>query len=359
MTAHHAPRRLVTRRQRLRRSLLGPRVLDGVVRALRKSWWVVTALLLIGGVVARYELVSEDDLGPLALPDEVAAGPQTELVSLADEFDPASTIHYAGLDMALIGARAIPENNSGRPIVVADLAVRNSSNHQIRIPLNLIRLVSADDVVTPLARLDYAENSERLVLDPGESQLALAVFKLRTPLEDDLGLYEIQVGEDGRWPENLPLQGEVLPSAFPRPLLPEVAGGAFDDAELSAPADEVFEVMVEHGGFDITVTAAETALQYGPYRAPIGRHLAVITVEVSGNPATVEAITGSGNFWTLDDGATDHRVIRSEVLDRSVDGSSVTRLLVFSYGTESSNVTLLAGDGRSTEIASYPVQAFE
>lgn len=338
---------------------MGPRVLDGAVRTLRKSWWVVTALLLIAGVVARYDLVSEDDLGPLALTDEMAAGPQTELVSLADEFDPASTIHYAGLDLALIDARAIPENNSGRPIIVADVAVRNSSNHQIRIPLNLIRLVSADDVVTPLTRLDYAENTERLVLDPGESQLALAVFKLRTPLEEDLSLYGIQIGEEGRWPENLPLEGEVLPSAFPRPLLPEAAAGPFDDAELSAPPAEESQLTVQHGGFDITVTAAETALQYGPYRAPIGQHLAIITVEVSGSPASVEAITGSRNFWALDDGATDQRVLRSEVLDRSVDGTSVTRQLVFSYSTESSNVTLTAGDGRSTEIASYPVQAFE
>lgn len=333
--------------------------MDGAVRALRKSWWVATALLLAVGVVSRYDLVTEDDLGPLAATGEVAAGPETALVVLADDFDPESTIHYGGLDMALLGARSIPENNSGQPIIVADLAVRNASDHQIRVPLNLIRLVSVDDVVTPLTRLDYAENSERLVLDPGESQLALAVFKLRGSMDEDLSLYEIQVGEDGRWPENLPLEGEVLPSAFPRPLLPEIAAEPFDDAELSAVVDESLLVAVRHDGYGITVTEAETALQYGPYRAPIGRHLAVITVEVAGDPASVEEVTGSEDFWILDDGADEHRVVRSVVTNRTDDGSRVSRQLVFSYSTESSNLRLIAGEGLSTEIASYPVQAVE
>ena len=313
---------------------------------LRKLWWFTTAALLLVAVVSRFDLVTLDDLGPLGEGREVAAGDDGAAGLVADEFDALPAVRYAGVDVALLDSRIIPENSSGKPIIVADLAVRNTNATQVRLLTQQINLILGDGTVSPMDRFEFAPHPDRLVLAPGEAQQALAVFPISDELTDDLGSYSLQVGELGRWPENLGLDGVVAPSLYHRSL--EV---------LAQPED-----LLPFGNLIVDMTSATAALEYGVYRAPVGDHLAVISLSVFGTPGTDEMDSFDEELWTLVDADGPQRALRATVVERSVAGGNATVELVFAYSTETSELELFVSEDSLSDavsVARFDVQAFE
>lgn len=315
-----------------------------VIERLYKAWWAVTALLLIVGVVVRFELVTDEDLGPLAPGAEVAAPDGATLAVAGGAFDGLPSVRYAGLDIALVNARPVPVNNAGVPIVVVELALRNTTSVQARVPTTLLNLVGPHGALTRTDRFEYSEHDSRVVINAGRTEEVLAVFKLDTSLGTDLEGYQLQVGERGRWPETMALVGEIEASAYPRAL------------ENTGP--EPGPVTVD--GLDFELIDAHSDLEYGVYRAAIDQHLAVMTVSATAGIGTPARPLPPSARWTLTDNHGDHQPIRATVGTPSEDGTAVDIELVFAYSTEASQLTLRVGQsGHRPVVARFDVQPFE
>ena len=315
-------------------------VTEQIVRFLSKSWWVVTALLLLVGSAVHFELVTEDNLGPLVAPSEVAAG-AGDLIALPGELDGYPSVAYAGTTVALIDARTIPINQTGRPIMVVDLAVENRSDVQARVPLTMLTLVRPDGRTFTAERFEYTEFSNRLAVDAGEVEQALVVFMLPPGQTGPTSGYQLEVGEAGRWPVSLGLDGSVSEAAFPQ--------------ELALADGSVGVEPAQYQGLRVELLDAVTALEHGVYRAPIGRHLAVMSVRVVG------ASTGlDRNLWTVVDRNGESRAIRADVVESSQDGTDAVVELVFSYSTDVSDLSLFVGRSDTRDlVATFSTQAFE
>lgn len=315
-------------------------VTEQIVRSLSKSWWVVTALLLMVGSALHFELVTEDDLGPLAAGSEVAAG-ETDLIAVPGELDDYPSVDYAGIKVALIDARAIPVNQTGRPIVVVDLAIENQSDVQARVPLAMLKLVRTDGRTFTAERFEYTEHSNRVSISPGDVDQALVVFKLPPGRTGAVSSYELEIGEAGRWPVMLGLDGSASEPDFPQPL-------ALADSSVGAEA-------AQYQGLRVELLDAVTALEHGVYRAPVGQHLAVISVRVVGASAGIDR-----NLWTMADQNGESRAIRASIVEASADGTDATVEVVFSYSTGMSELSLFVGRSDTRDlVATFETQAFE
>lgn len=315
-------------------------VTEQIVRSLSKSWWVVTALLLLVGSAVHFELITEDDLGPLASLSEVAAGPG-DLAALPGELDGFPSADYAGLTVALIDARTIPVNQTGRPIMVVDLAIENRSDVQARVPLAMLTLVRPDGRTFEAERFEYTEYSNRLTVGSGAVEQALVVFKLSPGPTGPTSGYQLEIGEAGRWPVSLGLDGSVTEADFPQTL--ELVDGSVG----AEPA--------QYQGLRVELLDAVTALEHGVYRAPVGRHLAVISVRVVGASSGLDR-----NLWTVVDRKGESRAIRASIVESSEDGTDATVELVFSYSTDVSELSLFVGRSDTRDlVAAFATQAFE
>lgn len=332
-----------------RRHRLARRLPEGTLRVIGRLWLLASIALAATAAVVNYDLLAAEELGPLARDSEVAAAEAPALAAVADEFDAYPSVDYAGLEIALVEARVIPENRSGHPIIVADLAIRNGGVIQARLPKAMFNLVTAGagsgEVAIEPVRFDYATYDDRLVIDPGATEQALAVFVLRGESAvaalglrpeagsgtEALGRFELRVGERGRWPVNLPLTGQAPEPAFPRDL----------EVVLAAPV--AFE------GLEVELTSARSALDYGIYRAPIDRQLAIVTVLVSGPPTTTPAI-GDGAWSLVDDADGSRTPIRSRTTTASAETGVAELELVFAYEAGSTGLDLVLGAGRSEQV---------
>ena len=307
---------------------------------LIRTWLVATVALLVVGAPVHFDLVTEDRLGPLVATTEVAASGEGGYPGPATDFDSLPSVNYAGLDVALLEVRVVPDNRSGRPIVVAEIAVRNTSPVQARLLLKMVQLVGPEGQLTAPDRFDYTDNRSRLAVEPGRVEGGLLVFKLRggaSPLATD---YALQIGEEGRWPVTLPLDGPVPAPAYPMPL----------DVTVGEP--------IRYRGLSITLLDARSALQYGVYRAQIGQHLAVIEVSVSGPSESASALDRSA--WALLDDDSGRSPIRAVPGPPPASGKGKSTVLVFAYDTEASSLTLVVGQGDDRQVvAEFKVQSFE
>ncbi|MGH1488731.1 MAG: hypothetical protein ACRBK7_04940 [Acidimicrobiales bacterium] len=341
------------------------KVLDVSIAVLAKTWWVATAAVALVGGAVHFDLVTEGNLGPLAGTSEVAAGNDASFAAVDSEFDTYPNTRYAGVDLAVIDARIVPVNQTGAPIAVIELGVRNNNSTQARLPLKMVSLIGPNGVQTELDRFEYTEYSTRMVVEPWSTDRGLAVFKLSVAASVSLADYHLQIAENGRWPVTVPLDSSALPraEAYPQAL------------EIALIADQL-----NYRGMSLELIEAFTALEYGVYRAPIGRHLAVITVDITGSPASAMG-TVESELWTLTESKVggnnnivsqnDSRAIRALAGENPVDGSTVTDAtgavtttarvhLVFSYSTEASRLSLQIGGADAPQaVAEFKVQAFE
>lgn len=364
------------RRRRFLGLRLGRRFLDLAIAVLAKTWWVATAAVLLVGAAVRYDLVIENNLGPLTGTAEVAAGGEADFFATDSVFYAYPNTSYAGIDLAVIDARIVPRYQTGAPIAIVELGVRNQTGLQSRLPTKLFQLVGPNGVHIDLDRFEYTEHTSRMVVESGQTARGLAVFQLAAAASENLADYHLQIAETGRWPASVLLDSSVTPPAnpYPQPL------------EASAAGERL-----EFDGLTIELTEATQALEYGVYRAPIGRHLAVVTLEITGSPTDAAAAVDR-QLWTLVDskfggnrnvisqsenrairvisGPTPSAAVAAEATSTAPGASgpsgtvaprtTVTMQLVFSYSTESSRLALRIGDPADRKtVAEFEVQAVE
>jgi hypothetical protein len=323
---------------------------------LSRAWGVLTVLLALVFSVVRFEVIAEDGLGPL-LVDVDADGLGGDELAAPAELAAVDTIRYGGLDIALLDIRPIPDNNSGSPIIVIDLVVGNDAQSTVRLPEGYLHLISETERVVPLSRFEFADFRDRLVLEPGDTQRALAVFKLGPAASADPADYDLSIGESGRWPVIVPLVGDAPPSTLPRPLSVSEAAAANNDDGAT------------WGRHRLTVIDAVTTLDHGAFRAATGDHLAVVTVKVARDPAAdSDAATATStpagpapgspvdggpasssqepsdlldrDRWVLTQGRLVHRAIRVDPV-ASVEQPGVSDLqLVFTYPSDAVSLEL-------------------
>lgn len=337
---------------------------DTSISVLAKTWWVVTTAAVVVGTAVHFDVVTESNLGPLARTAEVAASPDG-FGAVDSDFYAYPNASYAGMDLAVLDARVVPRFQTGSPIAVVELGVRNQTNQQARLPMKMVRLVGPNGTKVDLDRFEYTDFSTRMVIERGQTALGLAVFLLPVGASTDTSEYHLEIAENGRWPVSVPLSGDVtLPAdAYPQPL------------EVASVAGQL-----EARGLDIELTEATSALEYGVYRASVGNHLAVVTVEITGSQPDATAALDR-ELWTLVESKLGGnrnvisqkekraiRVLSSEptvAQTASVAGSdgvtaaevTVTLQLVFSYSTESSKLALRFGlPGSSQGVADFTVQ---
>ena len=347
MSSHFDPER------RSLRSTVG----RGVRTVIVRSWWAVTIALVVVGVSARYDLVNEDRFGPLVVSAEVAASQDGGFAAPSAQFEAHPTVAYGGLDIALVEARAIPRNSSGEPIIVTELAIRNTTDVQVRLPDGMVHLVGPEGRRVELDRFEFTDFAYRLVVEPGQTATALAVFKLGAYGSPLLVDYELRIGEAGRWPVTLPLEGDPAPAAFPRPL--EV---------------DSFRQGVRHLGAGIELRRAVTALDHGAYRVAVGQHLAIVDLTLTAPPRQAAeedgvetvgpALPVDRQSWSLIDGHGRQRAIRAVTSAPTLPGAggaeTVELQLVFAYETGSSSLVLQVGPaGGQRTVAEFLVQPAE
>lgn len=307
-----------------------------VFRGLQIVWVSLTLVLAIGILSGDLRLAPSGERTAAEV-----AGP----ANLDLDDNAAADAHYAGLDLNLIEVRPVPENSSGRPIIVVNFEARNTTEYQLRIPMRQFALIgdSANQApgqlevtAIPVDRFEYSEFSDRLVLDPGDAAEATAVFKLLPGTKINLEDWLLQVAEPGRWPATIPLDG----STDARPALKPMAFA--DPAQSGAVA--------KLGNARIAVLDTESSLDFRSFRAPRGEHLASFVVEIqaenSGNQAQLDELIASAkdqSFWHLEVGDNRNEAIQVEVRDNSK--SSTTFVVVFTYPNGSTDLTLHADHG--------------
>jgi hypothetical protein len=360
---------MTTHRIRRRSPGTGPRRqwLNTAIPVLGRVWWVATVAVLAVGATVRYDLDERVDLGPLVPAAEVAAGGESDYTAVESDFSAYPNTSYAGMELAVIDARIVPRYQTGSPIAIVELGVRNLNDRQARLPAKMVRLVGPNGTHIPLDRFEYTDFSNRIVVEPGETARSLAVFQLATGASVGVGDYQLQVAENGRWPATVPLSSTA---SFPANPYPQ---------PLEALASPSSDGPIRFGDLDIELVEASQALEFGAYRASVGQHLAVVTVEVTGLPVDVGPALDR-QLWTLVDSKLgpsrnivsqrQNRAVRlaSEVIPEpervstastgTVYPTTVRLQLVFSYSTESSRLSLRVGgtaDGQS--VAEFEVQA--
>lgn len=241
---------------------------------------MATVLLLIAVLIARFDVVSDESLDLLTgVTAGTDGGDGDELAASPAELASAEAQRYGGLEVVKLDARSIPQNNSGAPIIVVDLAVRNITDTEARLPQGLLELVDVEGRSVALTRFEFTDFRDRLVIPAGQVERTLAVFKLSTAASTDLGLYQLHIGELGRWPVVIPLAGDPLPSLLPRPIA--VLGG---EAASTVAYDD----------YQLTVLDATTTLNHGSYRATTDEYVAVITLAVAPDPNGPNQAANSG-----------------------------------------------------------------
>lgn len=314
----------------------------------------IAAVLVVGLVAlaaSRTGLVTADDLGPLVADPEIAADRNTVGAAPPSSLDGLPAVDHAGFRVALVEARAVPDNRTGRPIIVADLAVRNDVDVPIRISRPMLRLIGPDDSAIEASRFDYSLYDDRLAVGPGAIGRALAVFVLPRGADTDLALHRLEIGEPGRWPSNLPLDGETGPVLPVQEIMPLGA--------LGEPGP------IGYRGTTVELVAATVDVGYGSYRARVGQHVLALIVEID-DPAGTGAELLKQESWQLlstDDpgsGTPDQqRALRVIGGDGGPVGEPTpgraTLIVVFTYSTEATDLVVVLGP----DVAPRPLARFE
>jgi hypothetical protein len=307
---------------------------------------------LLAVAAAETGLVTPEDLGPLMAGPEVAADRVPAVAAPPSSLDQLPAVDHAGLRIALVEARTVPDNPTGLPIVVVDLAVRSRADRQVRLTRPMLRLVDSEERATEVTRFDYSTRRDRLVVDPGTTARALAVFVLPEGADADLGLHRLEIGEPGRWPSFLPLGGEVPVDVPAVPVEPLPVPGSADPTG--------------YRGVTLTPAAATVGVEYGIYRARIDQRVLAVEVDVEvGVDSGAEAVArlADSRHWdllarpaTAGGEATRQPALRV-ILDDPGPTGSVTLTAVFTFPTDAVDlVVVFDADGDLRPVARFEVQ---
>lgn len=267
---------------------------------------------------------------------------------------------YGGVAIRVTGARAVPDNRSGVPIVVVEVEAANITDGQIRLPEDIFSLRDARNLTVAADRIEFTSDSTRLVVDPGQRVDAAVVFRLKPRMQTYLPQFTFEIGDVGRQPAVL--------SLVPDPGLVRPYRGGLEVSDLrllagvgvGGPHSDAGNLPVLPGGgsqafgpVDVVVDGASTDLDYGPYRAAFGQRLVAIEARVTPLVTATSSPSANGSdpldavidrsWWHLHAGSTSTEALRVEVLDRS-DTEVVLRILT-QAPIDASSLALTAGAG--------------
>ena len=287
-------------------------------RALALTLIIATALL-VGSQNTSGRLF----LTPPVAADAGAAGPAVQSRGTGVDFESAIGGRYGGFDVAVLNSRGLQTNSSGVPIIVTEIAVRNATDRELRLPESLFGLQSESGEHFPIQRFDHTEFSTRLVLAPGVIHTATAVVRLPPLARADLDLYRFRVAEPFRTPLLLPLVAESL-----------------------SPADGVDSALnvgiALSESSDVSVLELTSTLNHRAYRAPVGQHLVTLTVDVASGPGTTLADISKSRWWSL---IFDDQVISpSLVTIEAQTGTSGQVTTVFEVPLDVPQLSLVTGE---------------
>lgn len=268
------------------------------------------ASVAIDHAAANQFKIANVNLADLAGP--AAAPPDTDRRS-ASPIDPAAlrspAVQYGAIEWALISSRLIPgvDSPTGKPIVVAEMAVTNTSQDAAtRVRSSDVTLVWPDGLGQEVDRFEFIDERKVFSLEPEESILVTLVFKPNVMADPDLVELTLEVGEPGRIPALLPLVGPAAPTDFPIVDVIDSPPGA-----LPAPAAAGDRPAIGLRRLVIDLNA-------GHYRAAVGQRILTIEASVGERPA--DGSHGSNpahdrSYWQLSAGGRAIGPLRVEPLD--------------------------------------------
>ena len=248
----------------------------------------------------------------------------------ADDFESSIGGRYGGFDVAVLSARGLPVNNSGAPIVAVELAVRNATNRQLRLPESMFGLQTEPGALVPIHRFEHTEHSTRLVIEPGTITTATLVVRLPLRSTTDIDLYRLAIGEPYRQPLLLPLVRE-----------PAVAGasGVTTGSEIG---------IEPNPSTKLTVLDLASTYNHRAYRALVDHHLLVLTADVELGTNTPADVVAKSGWWSVV--FDDQRIAAARVEIDSLTGSSIRVTVVFETPVAVSRLALVTGEGGSADI---------
>ncbi len=314
--------------------------------------WILVLFVAAAGLVGCGLGLAQGPAFSSDVDAEVAAGQASGFVLDPEGFEQLNSVQYAGIDIAIIEARLVPRNSSGRPIIVVELAVRNGRTQQLRLPDEMLTLVNdANERIEPIEvhRFEYTRFTDRLVIEPGGMEQAAVVFRLPPMTEPNLDEFTLTISESGRLPVEMPLDGELRTDTFPQDLA----------------ADDFGPIIV--GDLTATVSSAVSDLDYAAYRALEGHHMVVVDIMVEAPTRARSAldVAAQRGYWALQtgDGSSSQEVepARVEVLGTRAVGlnrSSDLRL-VFEVEAGYGELDLVVGpDQNRTLLVDFIVPPF-
>ncbi len=270
---------------------------------LFSMWAILSFCLVVGLSVVAIDRVAANDFRIANVDLIELTGPATSLSGEA-ESDLAPTqplpavdgpaVRYAGTSWLVTSSRLIPraEQETGRPIVVAEVLVRNISGRvTTRTRAADVTLLWPDGYREPADRFEFTDNARLLVLEPGAAEVVTLVFKPSIGQDPDLSDLVIEVGESGRVPAVIPLVGSA-----PEPNYPLIGS-------IGPPAGSADRPS---GALPVTFDRVVVDVDAGPYRAATGQHLVVVDVTVDVEGAAEldlwDRVTdrSDSGYWSLD-----------------------------------------------------------
>ena len=259
----------------------------------------------------------------------------------ADDFESAIGGRYGGFDVAILDSRGIETNNSGYPIIVVDVAIRNSTDRQLRLPESMFGLQADTGRVIPIERFEYTDHSTRLIIEPGLIQTATLVVRLPPLLPAEPDLYRLHVAVPFREPLLLPIHEA-------------------DDHTQPEGVDTGAEVAIELSPTsNLKVLELASTYNHRAYRSRIDHHLVTLTVDLTPGPDSTVDHIADPRWWRLETG--DQQLTAATVEVSKTAASSVRATIVFEPPASALQLTLVAGptDAGATLAANLTLVAPE
>ncbi len=319
-------------------------------------WLVTTTTLVVATLTIGVESASGNDIASGLPPRPEPAGPP--VAAPAHPTDLYPSVRYAGLTWSMVSSRTIDRSEGellGEVIVVSEVIVSNSTaGTDLRVRESDVALRWSDGRLDPIERFEQLGSARRLVLRPGERASLTVVVKPRVATPPELDELALEIGERGRVPVLLPLDGSPPETSFP------IEAGISNNPVLLPDPDATDRSDVSDGASRWLVVAPKAVrfeAEYGLYRAAISERFALVTLSVQRSVRTPESPHLKPDFWALDvDGVPvpPIRISRTEAEEANEDDVE----LVFKVALGAERMTLMAGVD-TEEPTGYPVMLEE
>ena len=267
------------------------------------------------------------------------------------------TAVYGGVRWTVDEARllSVDETVNGQPIVVVEATVADTIDADgLRVRSGDVALVWPDGRREPADRFEQVDSAGFFTLDAGAQRPLTIVFKPAVNVDPDFDELVLEVGEAGRVPVRLPLNGEPVVAEIP-------VVGRFEGGRARFGVDGGDRELV------LSPRSISLGLDAGPYRAAVGERVISVVVDVAG-----AGLGGSGQhlqpaFWQMVADTETYTPVRVQapVSDTGppltageTRGQSMT--LLFVVDADRNAATLVVGADTPTAVefdVTFPVSA--